>query len=118
MVGGVLSKTVKPVEQVLVFPAASQTLTVIVWVPRPTVVAAVGFCDLPSEPVAVQLSDATTPLSTFGIVASQLASAELAVAAGQLTVGAVVSTTVKLVVQVLVFPAASHTLTVIVCVPR
>src|SRR5437762_12516011 len=104
MAGAVVSMTVKLVAHVFVLPAASQTLTVIGYVPRPTGVPAAGLCDLPSEPAAVQLSEATTPPSTFGIADWQLASAELVVAAGQLTVGAVVSMTVKLVAHVFVLP--------------
>jgi hypothetical protein len=52
------------------------------------------------------------------MAAWQFASASALVGAGQLTVGAVVSLTVKLVVQSALLPAASVAVTVIVCVPR
>ena len=68
--------------------------------------------------VGLQVSLAVTPLNTFGTVAWQLASALALVGAGQLTVGGVLSVTVKLVVQEALLPAASVAVTVIVCVPR
>ena len=68
--------------------------------------------------VALQLSLAITPLNTFGTAAWQLPSALALGTAGQTTVGAVVSVTVKLVVQLALLPAASVAVTVIVCVPR
>ena len=59
-----------------------------------------------------------TPLNTFGTAAWQLPSA-LAFGTGeQFTVGAVVSVTVKTVVQVALLPAASVAVTVIVCEPK
>jgi len=63
IVGGVLSLTVKVVMQVLELLAASVAVTVIVVVPKPTSVPAAGFCDKVTGP---QLSEAETPLSTFG----------------------------------------------------
>jgi hypothetical protein len=65
-----------------------------------------------------QLSLAVTPLRTLGTAAWQLAPALALVGAGQLTVGGVLSVTVKLVVQPELLPAASVAVTVIVCVPR
>ena len=68
--------------------------------------------------VPLQLSLAVTPLNTFGTAAWQLPSV-LAFGTGeQFTVGAVVSVTVKIVVQVALLPAASVAATVIVCAPR
>src|SRR5438067_5574579 len=68
--------------------------------------------------VPLQLSLAVTPLNTFGTAAWQVASALALVGAGQLTVGTVVSVTVKVVVQVAKLPAESVAVTVIVFVPR
>ena len=67
-------------------------------------------------PVAEQLS--LTLAATVGTAAWQLPSALALGTAGQTTVGAVVSVTVKLVVQLALLPAASVAVTVIVCVPR
>src|ERR1700745_2087805 len=58
-----------------------------------------------------------TPPSTLGTAAWQLASALAPGTAEQITLGAVLSLTVKLVVQLALFPAASVAVTVIVCVP-
>jgi len=68
--------------------------------------------------VALQLSLAVTPPNTFGTAAWQ---APLALSPGtteQLTLGTVVSLTVKVVVQVALLPASSVAVTVIVCVPN
>jgi len=64
------------------------------------------------------LSLAVRPLRTLGTGAWQLAAALALVAAGQDTVGGVLSVTVKVVVQEALLPAASVAVTVIVCVPR
>ena len=69
-------------------------------------------------PAAVQLSLTVTPLRTLGTAAWQLAAELALVAAGQVTVGAVVSVTVKVVVQSELLPAASVAVTVMVCVPK
>ena len=66
---------------------------------------------------ALQLSLTLRPPITLGTAAWQFASALASVTAEQITVGAVLSVTVKLVVQVALFPAASVAVTVIVCVP-
>ena len=67
---------------------------------------------------ALHRSLTVTPLNTFGTAAWQLPSV-LAFGVGeQFTVGAVLSVTVKIVVQVALLPAASVAVTVIVCVPR
>ena len=59
-----------------------------------------------------------TPLNTFGTAAWQLPSALALGMAEQVTVGAVVFATVKVVVQVALLPAASVAVTVIVCEPN
>src|SRR5438477_13196456 len=59
-----------------------------------------------------------TPPNTFGTDAWQFASAKALGVAEQTTVGAVLSVTTKLVVQVALLPAASVAVTVIVFVPR
>ena len=70
------------------------------------------------EPALEQLSLAVTPLKMLGTAAWQFASALALVAAGQVTVGGVLSVTVKLVVQVELLPAASVAVTVMVCEPK
>src|SRR5262245_65741194 len=59
-----------------------------------------------------------TPPNTLGTTAWQLALANSPGVAEQITVGALLSVTVKLVEQVALLPAASVAVTVIVCVPR
>ena len=66
---------------------------------------------------ALQLSFTLTPPITLGTAAWQLASALAPGTGEQTTVGAVLSLTVKVVVQVALLPAASVAVTVIVCVP-
>src|SRR5438094_6834244 len=67
---------------------------------------------------ALHASLVVTPLRIFGTAAWQLPSA-LAFGIGeQFTVGAVVSVTVKIVVQVALLPAASVAVTVMVCAPK
>src|SRR5207249_5028106 len=58
-----------------------------------------------------------TPPRTLGTAAWQFASAKALGVAEQITVGAVLSVTTKLVVQVALLPAASVAVTVIVFVP-
>src|SRR5207237_3556075 len=99
--GGVVSTTVKVVTQLLLLLAASVAVTVIVCGPSPTVVPAAGLWVIMIDAEGVQLSKAVTPPVTSGIAAWQLPSADAVVGAGQLTVGRVVSPTVKAVVQVL-----------------
>jgi len=67
---------------------------------------------------ALQLSFTLTPPITLGTAAWQLASALAPGTGEQTTVGAVLSPTVKVVVQLALLPAASVAVTVIVCVPR
>src|SRR5438477_504345 len=98
-VGAVLSVTAKVVVQVALLPASSVAVKVI---------ALVGL----------QPSLALTPLSTLGTVAWQFVSALAPGVAEQITVGAVLSVTAKVVVQVPMLPASSVAVTVIVFVPR
>src|SRR2546423_780353 len=72
--------------------------------------------DMPSVELYLQL--AVTPLNTFGTATWQLPSALALVGAEQLRLGSVASVTVKVVVQAALLPAASVTVTVIVCAPR
>src|SRR5437879_12592600 len=65
----------------------------------------------------LRLSLAGTPAGSLGAAAWQLASALALELAGQVTTGAVVSVTVKVVVQVPMLPAPSVAVTVIVCGP-
>src|SRR5919197_95843 len=117
-VGAVLSMTVKVVVQVALLPAASVAVTVMVCGPRPTIVPAAGLWVRVIDPAGLQLSLTVTPLRMLGTAAWQLAPAAALLGAGQLTAGAVLSMTVKLVVQVAMFPAASVAVTVMVCGPR
>jgi hypothetical protein len=68
--------------------------------------------------VPLQLSLTVTSANTSGTAAWHAPSALAAAKAEQLTLGAVVSDTVKIVVQVALFPAASVAVTVIVFVPN
>src|SRR6266446_6405250 len=68
--------------------------------------------------VPLQLSLALTPPKTSGTAARQLVSALALVGAGQITVGAVSSVTLKVVVQVAPLVAASVAVTVITCTPN
>src|SRR5437762_10196537 len=113
-----MSFTVKVVVQVALLPAASVAVTVIVCGPRPTIVPADGDWLRVIVPALEQLSLTATPLRTLRTAAWQLAPALALVAAGHVTVGGVLSVTVKLVAQNALFPAASVAVTVIVCVPR
>ena len=116
-VGAVVSVTVKVVVQVELLPDSSVAVTVIVCAPKPTSVPVAGLWLKMIELVALQLSLTATPPETSGTAAWQLASALAAGTAEQTTLGAVVSLTVKGVVQVALLPASSVAVTVIVCVP-
>src|SRR6185436_5220620 len=116
-IGGVLSVTVNVVVQVVLLPAASVAVTVIVCGPTPPIVPAAGDWVRVIAPAALQVSLTVTPLSTLGTAAWQLAPALAVEAAGQATVGGVLSVTVNVVVQVALLPAASVAVTVIVCGP-
>src|SRR5436309_11513891 len=117
-VGAVLSVTVKVVVQLALLPASSVAVTVIVCVPRPTSVPAAGDWLKVIALAALQASLTLTPLITLGTAAWQFPSALAPGTAEQITVGAVVSLTVKVVVQLALLPASSVAVTVIVCVPR
>src|ERR687888_457718 len=117
-VGGVVSLTVKTVEQVALLPAASVAVTVMVCAPRPTRVSAAGDWVIVMLPAGVQPSLTVTPLRILGTAAWQVPSAPALGMAEQVTVGGVVSVTVKTVEQVALLPAASVAVTVIVCAPR
>src|SRR5205814_7030679 len=67
--------------------------------------------------LALQPSLTVTPPNTSGTAARQFVPALALVGAGQITVGAVLSVTVKVVVQVALLPAASVAVTVITCEP-
>src|SRR5439155_27326480 len=110
--------TVKVVEQVALLPAASVAVTVIVCVPNPTRVAGNGDWLGVIALGALQLSLTLTPPITLGTAAWQVSSALAGCGAEQITVGALLSVTVKVVVQVALFPPASVAVTVIVWVPR
>src|SRR5207237_2902714 len=68
--------------------------------------------------VPLQLSLALTPPNTSGTAARQFVPALALVGAGQITVGAVSSVTVNVVVQVALLVAASVAVTVITCTPN
>ena len=70
-----------------------------------------------AEP-ALHASLTVTPFNTFGTAAWQWPSALAFGIAEQFTIGAVVSVTVKIEVQVALLPAASVAVTVIVCAPK
>src|SRR5207244_12900325 len=94
------SLTVKVVLQVALLVAASVAVTVITCTPNPTSVPAAGDWLKVSPLVPLQLSLALTPPNTSGTAAIQFVPALTLVGAGQVTVGAVSSVTVKVVVQV------------------
>src|SRR5213083_3178566 len=68
--------------------------------------------------VPLQLSLALTPPNTSGTAARQLVPALALLGAGQITVGAVSSLTVNVVVQLALLVAASVSVTVITCTPN
>src|SRR5207249_10258841 len=99
-VGAVSSLTVKLVVQVALLVAASVAVTVITCVPNPTSVPAAGDWLKAIPLVPLQLSLALTPPNTSGTAARQFVPALTLIGAGQVTVGAVSSVTVNVVVQV------------------
>src|SRR5262245_38821190 len=117
--GGVLSTTVKLVEQVLVLPAASVTVSVTLVVPRPTVVPAAGLCVTVRAPESVQLSETSTLRTKSSTVAWQsvLAKANTSCAGHLMKAGGVGSTTVTVAVELLDVPLQSVTVSVTVCGP-
>jgi len=100
MVGATVSTTVTVVVQVLELPAASVTVTVTVCGPMPTIAPKAGLCVFNRLPPGVQLSEATTPVSTLGIAAWQPAPDDTVEFEGQVTIGAVLSITVMVAVHV------------------
>src|SRR5881398_2009661 len=117
-VGAVSSVTVKVVVQVALLVAASVAVTVITCTPNPTSVPAAGDWLKVIPLVPLQLSLALTPPNTSGTAARQFVPALALVGAGQVTVGAVSSLTVKVVVQVALLVAVSVAVTVITCTPN
>src|SRR5204863_5386568 len=106
------------VVQVALLVAASVAVTVITCRPNPTSVPAAGDWLKVIPLVPLQLSLALTPPNTSGTAARQFVPALALVGAGQITVGAVSSVTVKVVVQVALLVAASVAVTVITCAPN
>src|SRR3989442_87738 len=117
-VGTVSSVTVNVVVQVALLLAASVAVTMITCTPNPTRVPAVGDWLKVIPLVPLQLSLALTPPNTFGTAARQLVPALALLGAGQITVGAVSSVTVNVVVQVALLLAASVAVTMITCTPN
>src|SRR6059036_1481033 len=117
-VGAVSSLTVKVVLQVALLVAASVAVTVITCVPNPTSVPAAGDWLKVIPLVPLQLSLALTPPNTSGTAARQFVPALALVGAGHITVGAVSSVTVKVVVQEALLVASSVAVTVITCTPN
>src|SRR6266542_758394 len=116
-VGAVVSTTVSTALQEPLLPEASRAVTVMVYEPTPTSVPASGFCTMVNEPAGVQLSLATVCETRFGTTAWQCASVEAVKAPVQVTVGAVVSTTVSTALQEPLLPEASVAATVMVYEP-
>src|SRR5438034_1383226 len=116
-VGAVSSLTVNVVVQVAMLVAPSVAVTVITCTPNPTSVPAAGDWLNVIPLVPLQLSLALTPPNTSGTAARQLVPALVLLGAGQITVGAVSSVTVNVVVQVALLVAASVAVTVITCAP-
>src|SRR5439155_5139360 len=114
-VGAVSSFTVKVVVHVALLVATSVAVTVIACTPNPTSVPAAGDWLKVIPLVPLQLSLALTPAKTSGTAARQFVSALPLVGAEQVTVGAVSSLTVKVVVQVALLVASSVAVTVITC---
>src|SRR5207244_13390284 len=112
--GAPAAAALMPTGRSAVLPAASVAVAVIVCAPGPTSVPAAGDCTDVIALAALQLSLMVTPAKTFGTAAWQLAPTPTLVAAGQVTVGGVLSVTVKLVVQEALLPAASVAVTVVV----
>src|SRR5438034_1358467 len=113
-----MSITVKVVVQVALLVASSVAVTVMVCVPRPTSVPAVGLWLRLVRLLAVHASLTVTPLNTFGTAAWQLALALALAVAGQATVGATGSWTVTVAAQEALLPWLSVTVRVTVFVPR
>jgi hypothetical protein len=117
MLGAVVSTTLKLVVHCELLPAASVTVMVMVVEPSAAVAPAKGDCVIVSD--ELQLSEAETVEVKSGTKAVQFAPAlTVCTGAQAVIVGTVVSTPVKLVVQVVVLPAASATVMVTEVAPR
>jgi len=104
--GAVVSTALTVVLHVEVLPAASVTVKVTVWLPRGSEAPAAGDCVIVGD--AVQLSETERLLRKSGRIAAQPAATSTSVVGTQLAiVGAVVSSTVMVAVQVVLLPAAS-----------
>jgi len=104
--GAVVSTALTVALQVEVLPAASVTVKVTVWLPRASEAPAAGDCVIVGE--AVQLSETERLLRKSGRIAAQpAATSTLVVGTQAAIVGAVVSSTVMVAVQVELLPAAS-----------
>ncbi len=114
MVGGVTSTTVKMLTHEAKLPAPSVAVTVTECGPKPTSVPAAGDCD---SVIGPQLSDAEADAVKSGTAAWQLASALPIWLAPHVTLGGVVSETMKLVLHSAKFPAPSVARTVTTVVP-
>jgi hypothetical protein len=115
MAGAVVSTTVTVAVQVVVLPAASEAVRVTVLAPSTAAAPAAGDCVTVTEPL---LSLATTWPTRFGMATEQLAPASSVVDDAQVVMlGAVVSTTVKVVTQPPVLPCASSTARLMLVTP-
>jgi hypothetical protein len=114
-VGAVVSLTVNTTVSLPEFPASSVVVTVTVCEPGPTKVPAAGLCV--KVKLLSQLSEAVDAAAKSGMGALQLASAEAELSSGAVTVGAVVSLTVNVVVVVALLPASSVAVSVTEWVP-
>src|SRR6185369_2368933 len=118
VVGAVVSATLRTTVVVALLPAASVTVTIMLYWPTPSSVPAVGLWLMVREPAAVQLSEATTWPVTSGTVPWQFAPAGAVTRPGALVmVGAVVSTILRTTVVVALLPAASVTVTMMLYWP-
>src|SRR5260370_1123856 len=118
IVGGVVSATVSVAVQVVWLPEASVTVMVMTVLPNAAAEPARGDCDFTKAAAGVQLSDATNCASKSGTSAWHWSLADIVKFPGQTTVGGVVSTTVRVVVQVAWLPAPSVTVMVTGVTPQ
>src|SRR5437763_16217525 len=106
-VGTVVRSEERRVGQVALLPASSVAVTVMVFVPNPTSVPAAGDWTRVIPLVPLQLSLARSEERRVGKEGWPLPSAAASNTNEQLTVGTVVSVTVKVVVQVTMWRASS-----------
>src|SRR6185436_18570385 len=107
MTGGVTSTTLKPTEQAAALPAASVTVTTMVWAPQASNVPAAGFWVLISSAAGVPLSDATRSANKSGTAAWPFSPTAAVRLGGQSNSGAASSTTVTTTVSSAEAPAGS-----------